>query len=290
MESIVELRNVTKHYRDFQLRNISLDIPKGSIMGLVGPNGAGKTTLIKCIMNLTLPTSGSIKIFGKGYKQYEKDIKKKIGFVYDNPGFYQDQTVKNMKNIIAPFYPSWNEQEFQSYRNLFELPANKQLQKLSRGMKMKFSLAVALSHNAEFILLDEPTSGLDPLFRRELLEILDGIIDREKTILFSTHITSELDQIADFITYISQGEIIFSDAKDEILNTYAVIKGPKQSLSSELREHLIGNRKTNYGFKALTNKADEFKNIQDSQIMVESATLEDIVFYYGKRGGRAWVN
>lgn len=285
MESIVELRNVSKDYHDFQLKNASLDVPKGCIMGLVGPNGAGKTTLIKSIMNLVIPTSGTVRIFGKTYKQHEKDIKKRIGFVYDDPGFFQDQTVEKMKKIIAPFYPSWNEQDFQYYRNFFELPVNKQLQQLSRGMKMKFSLAVALSHDAEFILLDEPTSGLDPVFRRELLDILDHVATREKTILFSTHLTSDLDQIADFITYINQGEIVFSRTKDDISKTYAVVNGPNPSLSPELKEHLIGLRQTGTGFTALTKNIDGIKSLQDPQVMFETATLEDIVFYYGK--GRA---
>src|SRR5699024_8891234 len=145
------------------------------------------------------------------YKGHEKEIKSNIGFVYDEPGFYQDETIKRMKKMIAPFYSSWNEVQFQKYRDVFELPERRKIKKLSKGMKMKFSLALALSHDAEFIILDEPTSGLDPVFRRELLEIFGEIIqDEEKTILLSSHMTTDLDRIADFITYIDDGKIIFS--------------------------------------------------------------------------------
>lgn len=286
------MNNVSKLYDGFSLTNVSLDIPRGYIMGLIGPNGAGKTTLIKLMMNLIHPSSGDIEVFGKSYKGHEKEIKSKIGFVYDEPGFYQDETIKRMKSIIAPFYSSWDEDQFQKYMDVFQLPERKKIKKLSKGMKMKFSLALALSHDADFIVLDEPTSGLDPVFRRELLEIFGDIIqDENKTILLSSHITTDLDRIADFITYINDGEIVFSRPKDDIFETYAVVKGPNSIMDEVLMKHLIGTRQTVVGFEALTDDVSKVEKLVDSsQLVIETPNLEDILYYYSKAAVNASYN
>src|SRR5699024_2845299 len=164
MEHTVSMKNVSKRYDEFALTNVSLAIPKGYIMGLIGPNGAGKTTLIKLMMNLIHPDRGEIEVFAKQYAGNERDIKSRIGFVYDESGLYGDESVKRMKSMIAPFYDSWNQDQYEKYIDWFQLPQRKKIKKLSKGMRMKFSLAIALSHDAEFIVLDEPTSGLDPVF------------------------------------------------------------------------------------------------------------------------------
>ncbi|EET84215.1 ABC transporter related protein [Clostridium carboxidivorans P7] len=185
MSNILEIKNLRKEYKGFTLDNINFNLPKGFIMGFIGPNGAGKSTTIKLIMNLIKKNSGEIKIFGLDNIKNEKDIKQKIGFVYDENYFYEELTLTEMKNLIAPFYKNWNNAAFNKYMSDFNLPEKKKVKELSKGMKMKFSLAIALSHKAELIIMDEPTSGLDPIFRSEMLDILYSIIqDENKGILF----------------------------------------------------------------------------------------------------------
>ena len=202
---MLEINNLSKEfYEGFKLDNISFKLEPGYIMGFIGPNGSGKSTAIKLIMNLLKKDSGEIKIFGKDNIKSEIEIKDRIGFVYDEPYFYDNLTINHMKNIIAPFYSKWDDDLFQKYLRDFELGNDYKIKKLSKGMKMKFALAIALSHHAELIIMDEPTSGLDPIFRREILDILHNIIQDENTsIFFSTHITTDLEKIADYITYIN---------------------------------------------------------------------------------------
>ena len=226
MENILEIKSLRKEYNGFALKDVSFQLPYGYIMGLIGPNGAGKTTTIKLVMNLLRKNSGEIKIFGKDNLEHEVEVKSRIGFVYDTPNFYEHLTLKQMKSIIAPFYKNWDEVMFRKYIDEFDLPLTKKIKTLSRGMLMKYALAIALSHHADLIIMDEPTSGLDPVFRRELLDILSGLIqDEKKSILFSTHVTSDLERIADYITFIHKGEMIFSRPKDEIFEEYGIVKG-----------------------------------------------------------------
>ena len=172
MSNTLEISNLCKDYGDFRLDNVSFSLPTGYIMGLIGPNGAGKTTIIKTIMNLIIKQSGEIKIFGKDHRKYEVEVKKRIGFVYDTPNYYQHLNLKQLKNTIAPFYEKWDEAAFNNLIDHFNLPLNKTIKKFSKGMAMKSSIAIALSHHADFIITDEPTSGLDPVVRRELLDFL----------------------------------------------------------------------------------------------------------------------
>ena len=186
MDNILEINSLRKEYKNFTLNDVSFQLPYGYIMGLIGPNGAGKTTIIKLIMNLIRKNDGSIKVFGKDNLEDEIDIKSRIGFVYDLPPFYEHLTLTQNKSIVSQFYREWDEELFKNYANDFELDLRSKFKILSRGMKMKFQLAMALSHNADLIILDEPTSGLDPVFRRELLNIFSGLIQNEKkSILFS---------------------------------------------------------------------------------------------------------
>ncbi|MHC6180152.1 ABC transporter ATP-binding protein [Clostridium sp. JNZ X4-2] len=280
MNNILEINNLSKIYKGFTLNSISFNLPRGYIMGLIGPNGAGKSTTIKLIMNLVKKNSGLIKVFGLDNIKYEKQIKQKIGFVYDANYFYLDLTTTAMKNIICRFYKDWDDKTFNRYMDEFNLPGNKKIKQLSKGMKMKYSLAMALSHNAEFIIMDEPTSGLDPVFRSEMLDTLCSIIqDENKSILFSTHITTDLEKIADYITFLNSGRIVFSDTKDNILDSYAIVKGDKNLLQPDMRKKFIGIRETSFGFEGLTNNKLETKKLFKNKVIIEKATLDDIMVY-----------
>lgn len=287
MENILEISNLSKNYKDFSLKGIDIALEKGYIMGFIGPNGSGKSTTIKLMMNLIKKDSGTIKIFGLDNDQNNLAIKERIGFVYDENHFYEELTVKEMKDVISPFYRRWDESVFKQYAKDFELPLNKEIKNLSKGMKMKFSLAIALSHHAELFIMDEPTSGLDPLVRSELLEVLQSLLqDENKSIFFSTHITSDLDKIADFITLIHNGEIILSKTKDELLEEYCLVKGSKKLLSGHRPENLIGLKQNDYGFEALSSSKKEIIKQFGDSVMIEKPTLEDIMVFYTRRGER----
>ncbi|KZL90544.1 ABC transporter ATP-binding protein [Clostridium magnum] len=280
MDNILEVNNLTKKYKDFTLDNISFKLERGFIMGFIGPNGAGKSTTIKLIMNLIKKNSGEVKIFGLDNITSEKEVKQKIGFVYDENYFYEELNLLEMKNIIAPFYKNWENKLFDKYIKDFDLPVNKKIKELSKGMKMKYSLAIALSHGAELIIMDEPTSGLDPIFRSEMLDILYSIIqDENKGIFFSTHITTDLEKIADYITFLDKGKIVFSDMKDNILENYSIIKGDNLLLDGDIKKEFIGIREGSYGFEALTSNSKNMRKLFKNNALIERATLEDIMVY-----------
>lgn len=280
MENILEINNLNKCYKGFSLKNVSFSLKPGFVMGFIGPNGAGKSTTIKLIMNLIKKDSGTINIFGKDNIDNEKEVKSKIGFVYDENYYYEDLTIKDMKNILAPFYANWDNKVYDKYIKDFNLPSNKKIKELSKGMKMKFSLAIALSHKAELIIMDEPTAGLDPVFRSELLDILYGIIqDENVSIFFSTHITNDLEKIADYITFINNGEIVFSESKDKIIEDYAIVKGKKELLDSDIRKEFISLRENSFGFEGLINNPSHIRKLFNGEVIIERPTLEDILVY-----------
>jgi len=285
MGPILEITNLRKEYEGFTLKDISLTLQRGFIMGFIGPNGAGKSTTIKLILNLINRDGGTIKVFGMDNIKCETQVKNRIGFVLDENFLYDELTVREMKNIIASFYKRWDDKTFDNYMKKFELPYNKKIKELSKGMKVKFSLAAALSHNAEFLILDEPTSGLDPVVRNELMDILSDVIqDENKAIFFSTHITSDLDKIADYVTFINNGEIIFSTAKDDILENYGLVKGPNELINDDKKDVFIGLRKYGFGFEALVKDKRQARKVFGDKILVEKPTLEDIMVYYTRRG------
>lgn len=284
MENVIELRNISKAFNGFRLENLSLDVKRGYVTGFIGANGAGKTTTIKIMMNLLKPDRGEVKVFGLNYQQHEKEIKERIGFVFDNHLFYDHITLKEMKQIIAPAYKRWDERQFHYYVDKFELPLKKRMKSFSKGMKMKASLAFALSHHAELIIMDEPTSGLDPVFRRELLEMLhDLMIKGDKTIFYSTHITTDLDRLADYISFIQNGKLVFTKEFYKIEEEYALVKGSTELLDADTEKEFIAIRKTNTGFEALTANVQAVKRIFGAEVVFEKPTLEDIM-YYSKRG------
>jgi len=281
MSNILEVKNLTKKYKGFLLDNISFNLERGYIMGFIGPNGAGKTTTIKLLMNLIKKDTGEIKFFeGLDSVKYERQIKQRIGFVYDENHFYDELTLLEMQNIIAGFYSRWDDDEFNKYMKRFELPSGKKIKELSKGMKMKYSLAIALSHNADLIIMDEPTSGLDPVFRREILDILSDLLqDESKSVFFSTHITKDLERIADYITFINDGKIVFSDSKDQILDSYGIVKGGNELLDQDIRKEFVGLRESRFGFEGLTKNISKVQKLLGSDVIIEKPSLDDIMVY-----------
>jgi ABC-2 type transport system ATP-binding protein len=280
MNSILEIKNLRKEYSGFTLRDINLSLDRGYIMGFIGPNGAGKSTTIKLIMNLVRKDSGEIKIFGMDNIKHEREIKERIGFVYDENYFYEELSLIDMKKIISSFYKSWDDSEFSKYMKKFELPEKKKIKELSKGMKMKYSLALALSHRAELIIMDEPTSGLDPVFRSEILDILYSLMqDEKKGVFFSTHITTDLEKIADYITFINRGEIVFSNEKDMIFENHAIVKGGLELLNGETRKEFVGIRENSFGFEGLTRNINKIKKLFGNKILIERPSLDDIMVY-----------
>ena len=284
MDKILEVNNLRKEYKYFTLNNISFSLQRGYIMGFIGPNGAGKSTTIKLIMNLIHRNQGTIKIFGLDNIKHEKEIKDRIGFVYDENYYYEELTMDTMKKIVMPFYSKWDDDAFNKYMKDFDLNPKKKIKELSKGMKMKFALAIALSHNAELIIMDEPTSGLDPVFRREILDILYSIIqDENKSIFFSTHITTDLEKIADYITFINEGSIVFSKTKDDIMESYGIVKGGLELLNDSSRKEFLGIRENAFGFEALTDDQNKVKKLFGDKVVIEKPSLEDIMVYMVRR-------
>ncbi|MEN1936738.1 ABC transporter ATP-binding protein [Paenibacillus sp. 102] len=280
MENIVELHNVSKAFQGFSIEQLNLQIKKGFVTGFIGANGAGKSTTIKLMMNLLKPDAGEIKIFGLDYASHEKEIKERIGFVFDSNVFYEGLNLKDIKRMVAPAYKNWDEAIFKQYVEQFELPMNKAIKTFSKGMQMKASLALALSHHAELIIMDEPTAGLDPIFRRELLNLLHELmLDGNRTIFFSTHITTDLDRIADFIAFLKKGNLIFNQSIHEVEENYALVKGGTDLLDRDTEKAFMHIHRAPTGFEALTNNVAEVKQIFGNEVMIERASLEDIMYY-----------
>ena len=283
MESVIEFSNVNKAFDGFAIKDLSFQVKKGFVTGFVGANGAGKSTSIKLIMNLLQPDSGTVKVFGLSYKEHEKEIKQKIGFVYDEHVFYEHLTLIEMKKLIKPVYERWDDELFNSYIKLFQLPRKKKLKTFSKGMMMQASLAIALSHHAELIIMDEPTAGLDPVFRREFLNILHDIVqDGEKTIFFSTHITSDLDRIADYIVFLHKGQIIFTQEFYAVTEQYVLVKGGLDLLDTDTEKEFVAIRKSKLGFEGLSSNKERVMQLFGELALYEKATLEDIMFYTKK--------
>lgn len=288
MDNTLQVQNLTKAFKDFKLDNVSFSLDKGYIMGFIGPNGAGKSTTIKLIMNLLRKDSGEISVFGLDHIKHEKAVKNRIGFVYDENYYYEELSAKQMARIIAPLYEHWDDNVFNSYMKRFGLPLDKKIKDLSKGMKMKFSLAIALSHNADLLIMDEPTSGLDPIIRNEFLDILTGVCrDEEKSVFFSTHITSDLDKVADFITFIYEGRIVFSSAKDDILENYCLVKGANGLIGEEEKKNFVGIRENRFGFEGLAKDRNKIRRMFGESIIIDKPTLEDIMVYYTRRNQNA---
>lgn len=280
MDYILEIDNLSKAHYEFKLNEISFKLPKGSIMGLVGENGAGKTTTIKLILNLIKKNNGSIKVLGMDNIRDERTIKENIGVVLDESNFHDNLRPVDISLVMKNIYKNWDTDVFLDYLNKFKLPPKKIVKDFSKGMKMKLSIAVALSHNPKLLILDEPTGGLDPIVRSEILDIfLEFIQDEERSILFSTHITSDLDKIADYITFIHAGDIIFSESKGELLNNFGIIKCGETDFNTIDKSNIVGYRKNQFGYEVLINNKYSEKN-KYKDLLMDYANLEDIMLFY----------
>ena len=278
--NVLSVQNLNKTYEAFELKNISFSLEKGYIMGFIGRNGAGKTTTLKTILQLVHGDSGSVSFLGRDFSANEIACKQKIGFMFGGIHYYPKQRLKTITDVYKRFYDEWDDTTYENYLKRFSLDPCKKVDDLSNGMKVKFALALALSHQAQLLILDEPTSGLDPVSRDEMLELFQELIeDGEKSILFSTQITSDLEKCADFITYIKDGEIVASMEKDAFLNSYRVVKGTGEQLTKELRRKLIGYKRNAFGFSGLIRSEDDH---QDLGLVSSAADIESVMIYYEK--------
>lgn len=284
MENILEINGLNKSYGKFSLQDITFSLPEGCITGFIGINGAGKTTTLRTILGLTSKTSGNIRLFGKDMETNEKQIKERIGIVLDGGGFYDELNLSEMKNIVASAYKSWDETRYRMYLDRFSLGPKQKINALSKGMRMKYALALALSHNAELLIMDEPTSGLDPLIRSQLLDILKEFMKNGgRGIFFSTHITSDLDKIADMVIMIDNGKILIREEKDILLDSYRIAKGDLIDLTKDTEKLFININKTAFGFTGITNQLEAVKKAMPDAI-IERTTIEDIMLCNIKGG------
>ena len=282
MENILEIKNLSKKYKGFELKNVNIKLPKGMIMGFIGENGAGKTTTIKSILNIINRDSGEIKIFGLDNKENERKIKEDIGVVLDDSFLSEYLNPADINKIMKNIYTNWDEKLYFKYIEDFKLPKEKISKEYSSGMKMKLKIAVALAHHPRLLILDEPTSGLDPVARNEILDIFQEFIqDEEHGIFVSSHITSDLEHIADYITFINNGEIIFTKTRDELLENYGIVKCSEEQFKKIDKKDYIKYKKNRYEYDVLIEDKYEFKKKYDISV-IDKPSLEDIMLIYIK--------
>ncbi len=287
-KNAVEIRGVTKKYDGFTLNNISFNVPKGSIMGFIGQNGAGKTTTIRSILNIISIDSGEIKIFGMDHVKDEAAIKERIAVVFDELPFHDTFTAQNMAKIFKGIYKNWSDEIYQNYLDRLQLPQKKKIGNFSKGMKMKLQIACALSHNAELLVMDEATTGLDPVVRSEILDIfLEYLQDDGHSILMSSHITSDLEKIADNVTFINRGEILISGYKDKILEDHGLLKCSKRDYKDVDPDDFVSARLNDFGAEILiSDKKAMLKKY--SGAVIDPVTLDEIMLYYVNRDKKEW--
>lgn len=278
MESAIKITNLSKQYKDFLLDNVNIDLPKGCIMGFIGENGAGKSTTIKLILDLIKRDNGNITVLGKDNKKELTSIKENIGVVLDECFFPENLTAKDINLIMKNIYKTWDDKKFNNFIKDFTLPENKMIKEYSKGMKMKLSIAVALSHASQLLILDEATSGLDPIIREEILDVfLEFIQNEEHSIFISSHIISDLEKICDYITFIHKGKIIFSESKDILLEDYGILKCSLEDLKNIDKSSIKGYRKNSFGVEALVLQNE----IKDNYV-IDRASIEDIMLFHVK--------
>lgn len=278
----IELKNLSKQYKDFCLNNINLEIPKGTIMGIIGENGAGKSTIINLLLNLTKKTSGTITILGKEMEPNEKEIKADLGVIYDECCYHPKFTCKDVEHMMEKVYKTWDHELYMNYIKQFELPMDRAVEKMSRGMKMKLCFAATLAHKPKLLILDEATSGLDPMMRNDILNLLqDYIEDGENTVLMTSHITSDLDKIADYITYIHKGELLFTKTFEQIHEEYGILHCGKDTFDSLCEDDIVAYIKEPYEWKVLVEHPQEIRKIHQD-LMIDRPSIEDIMLFYTK--------
>jgi ABC-2 type transport system ATP-binding protein len=275
----LDIKNLSKTYPSFKLDDVSFSIPQGYIMGFIGENGAGKTTTIKSMLNVIKRDCGDIIIFGRHIDEDELAIKSDIGYV-SGESYYPKKTIREITKIVKRFFTNWDDALYQSLLKRFNLNEKKRIDELSKGMQLKYLITVALSHHAKLLILDEPTSGLDPVARDDLLAVFQSIVENEEaSILFSTHITSDVEKVADFVTFIKQGKIIESCSKDELIDKYRLVNGTKEELPA-IKDRLISYKTNVFGFNGLIKTSDV--DHQDT-VKVGQPSLDDIMIYYANK-------
>jgi len=282
MTNCIEVRGLCKSYGDFALKDVDLTLPGGSILGLIGENGAGKTTVIKCILNLIHRDAGTIRLLGYDNVKEERLAKEDVGIVLDECFFHDNLRPRDVGRILAPSFHTWDEALFRNYLDKFGLPEKKLIKEFSRGMKMKLYLSAALAHRPKLLILDEATAGLDPVVRDEILdEFLGFIRDEDHAVLMSSHITSDLEKVADYIAYIHQGQVVLSDSKDNILDSYGRVGCTAAQLAAIAPQDVLRTRRGAFGCEALVQDRAAFAR-KYPELMVERTTFEDIMLFVGK--------
>jgi ABC-2 type transport system ATP-binding protein len=275
----LKVKGLNKNYDKFSLKDVSFELEKGYIMGFIGKNGAGKTTTLKSILNMIQIESGDIQIFGQNFLEHEVILKQDIGYAFSGVDFYIKKKIKQVTNTIKRFYKNWDQETYDKCLKRFSLDPEKKISELSEGMKIKYNITLALSHHAKIFILDEPTSGLDPVARDDLLELFQDLVeDGEKSILYSTHITSDLEKCADFISFIQEGKIIFTGPLVDFMEDHRLISGTKNQLSM-VKDKMIAHKDGSFGFKGLI-KSHHSHGLKD--LTIERPSLEDIMIYYSK--------
>lgn len=281
--NLIEVNGLCKNFEKFQLKNVSMTLEEGFIMGFIGRNGAGKSTTLKTMLNLMKSDGGTIKLCGLSNPRDEIEIKNQVGYVFGGVDFYPEAKISRITDVTKSFYKEWNEELYKSLCERFEIDQNKKFKHLSAGMKVKYSVAVAMSHNPRLLILDEPTSGLDPAARDDLVLLFQEFIeDGQHSILFSTHITSDLEKCADYITYIKQGEILASTDRETFHNSYISVAGKKEQLASEVESKIIGLHTHQLGFEGLM-KAEDRAVAEAGGFEIGQPTLEDIMIHIERR-------
>lgn len=279
MENIIEVKGLCKKYKGFALDNVSFTVPKGAIVGLVGENGAGKSTSIKAILGLIHTDGGEISLFGSDISRIDRQQKEMIGVVLDNCGFHDTLNCRDINKVMRQMYTQWDEAAFANYMERFKLPETKKVKEYSKGMKQKLAIAAALSHHAKLLIMDEATSGLDPIVRDEILDILlEFIQDEEHAVLISSHIISDLEKIADYITFLHQGRVAFSENKDVLLYDYGVVKCTEEDYRSMEKDHVLAVRRNAYCCEVLINNREIFER-KNRKLTVDSTTIEEIILF-----------
>lgn len=280
--NILEIHNLSKDYGDFVLDRVSFSLPRGVIMGLIGENGAGKSTTINCILNEIQKDSGGILIFGKDHISDEIEIKSKLGVVFDENHFPDIFTPMEIGKYMSGIYPGWEWVAYRQFLEKFELPTDKKIKDFSKGMKVKLAFAVALSHKAELLILDEATSGLDPIIRDDVLDMLiDFVQDESHSVLVSSHIISDLEKVADYITFLHKGKVIFSHEKDDLVDNYGIVSCGAAIFDTLNKTEIIAYRKEDYQYKVLVKNRDKAAKNYPKAI-VSPATIEEIMLFYVK--------
>lgn len=283
IRNVIEVKNVTKDYGDFKIDNISFAVAEGSVCGFIGQNGAGKTTTIKAILDVINVDAGEIFVFGQDVKIDSARLREDIGVVFDEMGFHEFMTGKDINIMMKNIYKNWDENVFFEYLKKFSLPSKKPCGDFSRGMRMKLQIAVALSHNAKLLIMDEPTSGLDPIVRNEMLQIFrEYVIEEDHTILLSSHITGDLEKLADEVVFINGGRIVLAGNKDEILEKHGLLKCKKDELRDISDELIVHTEVETFGVTVLVNDKNACAKLYP-QMVIEQASLEDIMLFYVSR-------